>query len=162
MNPLTPMRLGIRLLTFLMLWRLSSFLPSFSRGSIFFSANSKLSDPREKRRDGWSRKIITRKTIIKERLVNWEEEKEHERMARGGRGLPKVSPGPAMPYSSTPCRQATLGTALWPFQGWSAEQSGRPSSTLLDTRFRTPMRKGTPTNRQQQTFSEVSICNFHE
>jgi hypothetical protein len=27
----------------------------------------------------------------------------HGRMARGGHGLPKVSPRPAMPYPSTPC-----------------------------------------------------------
>jgi hypothetical protein len=29
------------------------------------------------------------------------------RMARGGHKLPKVSPKPALPFSSTPCGQAT-------------------------------------------------------
>jgi hypothetical protein len=36
----------------------------------------------------------------------------HERMARGGHGLPKVSPGPAMPNPSKPCGRATPETAL--------------------------------------------------
>jgi hypothetical protein len=34
----------------------------------------------------------------------------HGGMARGGHGLLKVSPGPAMPYSSMPCRQAHLAS----------------------------------------------------
>jgi hypothetical protein len=36
----------------------------------------------------------------------------HGRMASGGHGLPKVSPGPAMPDSSMPCGRATSETAL--------------------------------------------------
>jgi hypothetical protein len=40
-------------------------------------------------------------------------------MARGDHGLPKVSPGPAMPYPSMPYRQATPETALQPFMGWT-------------------------------------------
>jgi hypothetical protein len=65
----------------------------------------------------------------------------HGSMAMGGHGLPKVLPGPAMPYPSTPCRQATPITALWPFQGWPAHRAGRlrPFSTPLDTPRRTPM-----------------------
>ena len=35
----------------------------------------------------------------------------HGRMARGGHGLPKVSPGPAMPNQSIPCGWATPKTA---------------------------------------------------
>jgi hypothetical protein len=46
----------------------------------------------------------------------------HRRMARGGHGLPKVSPESAMPYPSTPCRQATCKVG-----------GLRPSSTPLDT-----------------------------
>jgi hypothetical protein len=34
-------------------------------------------------------------------------------MVRGGHGLPKVSPGPAMPYPSMPCRWATPETACF-------------------------------------------------
>jgi hypothetical protein len=34
-------------------------------------------------------------------------------MARGGLGLPKVSPGPAMPYPSMPCGRVTPEKALW-------------------------------------------------
>jgi hypothetical protein len=45
---------------------------------------------------------------------------EHGRIARGGHGFPKVSLGPAMPYPSTLCRQATPETTLQPFQGWPA------------------------------------------
>jgi hypothetical protein len=33
-------------------------------------------------------------------------------MARGGHGLPKVLPGPAMPYPSTPCGRAACGRLL--------------------------------------------------
>jgi hypothetical protein len=65
----------------------------------------------------------------------------HGRMARGGYGLPKVSPGPAMLDPSTPCGQATPERALQPFQGWPARRAGglRLSSTLLDTARRTAM-----------------------
>jgi hypothetical protein len=38
----------------------------------------------------------------------------HWRMEKGGHGLPKVSPGPAIPDTSMPCRQAIPETALWP------------------------------------------------
>jgi hypothetical protein len=50
-------------------------------------------------------------------------------MARGGHGLPKVSPGPAMPYPSTPCGWTTPETALRLFQEWPARRAGglRPS-----------------------------------
>jgi hypothetical protein len=36
-------------------------------------------------------------------------------MARGGHGIPKVSPGPAMPDPSTPCGRATAEMALCPY-----------------------------------------------
>jgi hypothetical protein len=63
------------------------------------------------------------------------------RMGRGGHGLPKVSPEPAMPDPSMPCGRATHETALWPFQEWPAHRVGdlRPSSTSLDTPRCTPM-----------------------
>jgi hypothetical protein len=50
-------------------------------------------------------------------------------------GLPKVSPGPAMPDPATPCKRATPETALRPFQGWPIHKAVnlRPSSTLLDS-----------------------------
>jgi hypothetical protein len=56
-------------------------------------------------------------------------------MARGGHGLPKVSPRPTMPDPSMPCRRATPETTLQLFLGWPANRAGglRPSSTLLDT-----------------------------
>jgi hypothetical protein len=59
----------------------------------------------------------------------------HGRMARGAHGLSKVLFGPAMPYPSTPCEQATPETARQLFQGWPTHRAGglRPSSTLLDT-----------------------------
>jgi hypothetical protein len=41
------------------------------------------------------------------------------RRAWGGHGLPKVSPGPAMPYPSTPCGRATLKQPYGPFRGSS-------------------------------------------
>jgi hypothetical protein len=43
---------------------------------------------------------------------------DHGGMARGGRGLPKVSCVTAMPNPSTPSRRATPETALRLFQGW--------------------------------------------
>jgi hypothetical protein len=45
----------------------------------------------------------------------------HGRMGRGGHGIPKVSPGPAMPDPSMPCGQATpqLGLAIARFKTWS-------------------------------------------
>jgi hypothetical protein len=57
------------------------------------------------------------------------------RMARGIYGVPKVSPGPALPNSSTPCGQTTPETVLWPFRGWPAQRVGglRSSSSPLDT-----------------------------
>jgi hypothetical protein len=45
---------------------------------------------------------------------------EHWRMARGGHRLPKVSLGPAMPYSSTPCGLASPETVLRLFERRSA------------------------------------------
>jgi hypothetical protein len=47
---------------------------------------------------------------------------EHMRLARGGHGLPKVSPALAMPYPPRPFKQATPETALQLFQGWSARR----------------------------------------
>jgi hypothetical protein len=57
-------------------------------------------------------------------------------MAKDGHGLPKVSPGPTIPY-----RQATPETAQQPFQGWPVCWAGslRPSFTLLDTPRHTSM-----------------------
>jgi hypothetical protein len=45
-------------------------------------------------------------------------------MTRGGPGLPKVSPGPAIPDPSTLRGRATPETAVWPFQG------GRPATVF--------------------------------
>jgi hypothetical protein len=41
----------------------------------------------------------------------------HGRMVRGDDGLPKVSPGPAIPYASMTCGWATPEMALKSFQG---------------------------------------------
>jgi hypothetical protein len=62
-------------------------------------------------------------------------------MARGGHGLPKLSLGPAIPYSSKPCRKTTPETALRPFQEWPVHRVGGPwpSSTLLNILRRRPM-----------------------
>jgi hypothetical protein len=51
----------------------------------------------------------------------------HRRMAKGGHGLPNVSPGPAMPYLSMPCGQATLKQpygCFWgsPPTGWTLDR----------------------------------------
>jgi hypothetical protein len=56
-------------------------------------------------------------------------------MARGIHGLPKFSPGSAMPDPSTPCGRATPQTALQLFLGWPTHRAGglRPSSSPLDT-----------------------------
>jgi hypothetical protein len=70
--------------------------------------------------------------------------RRHGRMARGGHGLPKVSPGLAMPNPSTLCRLATPETALRLFIGWPAHRAGslQLSSTLLDTPRRPLMFEG--------------------
>jgi hypothetical protein len=67
-------------------------------------------------------------------------DKQHGRMARGGHGLPNVSPGPAMPDSFMLCGQTTPETALQLFQGWPARRADslQSLSTLLDTPRRTP------------------------
>jgi hypothetical protein len=64
-------------------------------------------------------------------------------MAMGIHGLPKVSPGPAMPDPSTPCGRATPETALHQFLVWPDRKAGglRPSSTPLDTPRRTGLNK---------------------
>jgi hypothetical protein len=56
-------------------------------------------------------------------------------MAKGGYGLHKVLPGPAMPYPSTPCGWSTPETALHRAGGLQL------ASNLLDTPRRTPMIK---------------------
>jgi hypothetical protein len=53
----------------------------------------------------------------------------HRRTARGDHGLPKVLPGPAMPYPSTSCRQPTPET----------EGRAWPSSTDIETPRRPPL-----------------------
>jgi hypothetical protein len=47
-------------------------------------------------------------------------------MARGGHGLTKVSPGPTIPYLSTPCGWATAETASWQFEEWPTLWPLRP------------------------------------
>jgi hypothetical protein len=61
------------------------------------------------------------------------------RTGRGIHGRTKVSCGPAMPNTYTPCGRATPQTALRPFGGWPARRAGglRPSSSPLDTPSRT-------------------------
>jgi hypothetical protein len=65
-----------------------------------------------------------------------------DRMARGGHGLPKASPGPAMPNPFMPCEQTTPEMALRVFMGWPVRRAGglQPSSTRFDTPRRSPMR----------------------
>jgi hypothetical protein len=69
--------------------------------------------------------------------------KSHRRMARGGHGLPKVSPCPDMPYPSMPFRRDAPETALHPFQVWAPHRVGslRLSSTPLDTPYHTHMER---------------------
>jgi hypothetical protein len=79
-------------------------------------------------------------------------------MARGGHGLPKVSPGPAMLDPSAPCERATPQTALWPLQRWPSCKAGslQPSSTLLDTPRRIPMRLSLPLSDSSQIFEQLA------
>jgi hypothetical protein len=91
----------------------------------------------------------TQRAPCRRKGIKWREprkstfcRRKHGHTARGGHGLPKVSLGPAIPYHSTPCRQATSETTLWPFEGSPARRSGglRPFSTHLDTPRRTPLK----------------------
>jgi hypothetical protein len=51
-------------------------------------------------------------------------------MAKGGHGLPKVSPEPAMPNPSTPCERATPETAIfYPFEHSTPYAYGRAPIT---------------------------------
>jgi hypothetical protein len=65
-------------------------------------------------------------------------------MARGGHGLPYVTPGPTLPYPSMPCGRTTPETALQPFQRWPAHWMGDLwlSSSPLDTPRRMPIKEG--------------------
>jgi hypothetical protein len=97
--------------------------------------------------------IRTGKRWLPEERKAWKDQKrpqsqKHSRMARGGHGLPKVSPGPAMPNPSTPCERETPETALRLFQGCPTHRvcGLRPSSTFLDAPRRTPMVRGAMKN----------------
>jgi hypothetical protein len=65
----------------------------------------------------------------------------HRHIAWGGHGLPKVSPGPAIPDPFAPCGRATPKTALRLFRGCPTYRVGvlQPSFTLLDIPRHTPM-----------------------
>jgi hypothetical protein len=58
-----------------------------------------------------------------------------------GEEVPKVSPGPAMPDPSTPCRRSIPETASRLFLGWPIHRAGglQSSSSFLDTPCRTPL-----------------------
>jgi hypothetical protein len=60
-------------------------------------------------------------------------------MSRGGHGLPKVSPRPAMAYPSTSCRWATPEMTLQPSQGCPVRRANvlQLAITPLDTPRRT-------------------------
>jgi hypothetical protein len=66
-------------------------------------------------------------------------------MARGGHGLPKVSPGPTVPYPSTPCKQLTLKQPYSHFKG-GRPQRGRHAAVLYSFGHPTsePLLSGTP------------------
>jgi hypothetical protein len=78
-------------------------------------------------------------------------------MARGGHGLPKVSPGPAMPDLSTPGKQATTEMASWLFLGRPARRKSglRSSSTLLHTPQCTPMKISTMKTRKMTNLADI-------
>jgi hypothetical protein len=78
---------------------------------------------------------------LKRNIMLLVREKRHSRRARGGYGLPKVSPRPAVPYPFMPYGWASPETALRPFEQWPVRRVGvlRPSSTPLDTLRHTPM-----------------------
>jgi hypothetical protein len=61
----------------------------------------------------------------------------HVRMARGGHGLPKVSPRLALHYLSMPCGQATPETALQPVLGVARPQGGRHADVFYPFRHPT-------------------------
>jgi hypothetical protein len=62
----------------------------------------------------------------------------HGRMAKGGHGLPKLSPGPAMPDHFMPCGRATPNMAV---SRVARPQAERPAAifTLLEIPRRMPM-----------------------
>jgi hypothetical protein len=66
---------------------------------------------------------------------------KHGRMARGGHELPKVSPGPAIPYPSTHCSRVILETPYGCFMGGPPLRAGNLLSTFttLDTPRHMPM-----------------------
>jgi hypothetical protein len=84
-------------------------------------SNNKKEEEEEKRGNNlWEKEEARKKEEEETKEENRKRESgsEHGCMIRGR--LPKVSFGPAMPYPSTPCEQATLETGLQPFQGWPA------------------------------------------
>jgi hypothetical protein len=87
----------------------------------------------------------------------WERETmaQYGRVARGGYGLPKVSPGPAMFYPSTPCRRATPERPLW--------QGGWPAAVFYTFEYPTPyayerdLKVTVPVPSQNEAFSWASV-----
>jgi hypothetical protein len=67
----------------------------------------------------------------------WAEGSWLRRMARGGHGLPKVKPGPAISYPSTPYGQATPQTDFSRFRV-ALMQGGRPAAVFYPFVHPTP------------------------
>jgi hypothetical protein len=69
--------------------------------------------------------------------------KSNGRMARGGHGVSKISLGPAMLYPFMPCGRPPLKWTYGHFRSGCPCRAGglRPSSTLLDTPYCTPLNK---------------------
>jgi hypothetical protein len=78
---------------------------------------------------------------------NGSQNSSHGRMGKSGHGLPKVSPGPAMPYPSVPCVRPPLKQSPGHFRGGST--AGRTACGHLLAPLDTPRR--TPLNGSQNS-----------
>jgi hypothetical protein len=65
-------------------------------------------------------------------------DERHGCMARGDHGLPKVSPGPAMPDRSMPCGWATPETAPGPYGCFRDGPQSRPAAVFYPLGHLTP------------------------
>jgi hypothetical protein len=83
---------------------------------------------------------------------------EQRRIAKGGHGLPKVSPRPAMHDTSTPYGWPTPETAL---SGVACPQGGRPAAIFYPFGHPTPYAYGAERLTGDIAVSEMSWGRFH-
>jgi hypothetical protein len=90
----------------------------------------------------------------------------HKPTAKGGHGLPGVSPGPAIPYPSTPCGWTTPEIALYyiviAVSGVAHPQGGQPAAVFYPFGHPTPYAHTSPSQDRQPANRTVATWSFLE